>query len=212
MITSDHSSDEPPVQLPAIIEPTTPDALTPLPSAHLIPTLISNAGDQASWRYIDFFTSNIRNPNTRRAYARACGTFFAWADERGLTLGTIRPYDVSLYIESRQQTHSAPDVKQSLAAIRMLFDWLITGQILPHNPAAAVRGPKHVVKTGKTPVLDGKEWRKLLDAILTETVRGFRQRSRQGSNFAQSYCVIPDQDDAIRQRYILARHVNCSLR
>ena len=68
-------------------------------------------------------------------------------------------------------------MKQQLAAIRMLFDWLITGQILPHNPAAAVRGPKHVVKTGKTPVLDGKEWRKLLDAIPTETVRDLRDRA-----------------------------------
>ena len=63
-----------------------------------------------------------------------------------------------------QQTHSAPAVKQQLAAVRMLFDWLITGQVVPVNPAAAVRGPKHVVKTGKTPVLDGKEWRKLIDA------------------------------------------------
>jgi site-specific recombinase XerD len=143
----------------------------------MIPTLIADAGDQASWRYIDFFTSNIRNPNTRRAYARACGSFLAWAEERGRTLGTIRPYDVSLYIESRGQTHSAPDVKQQLAAIRMLFNWLITGQVLPHNPAAAVRGPKHVVKTGKTPVLDGKEWRKLLDAIPTETVRDLRDRA-----------------------------------
>src|ERR1043165_6890745 len=57
------------------------------------------------------------------------------------------------------------DVKQQLAAARMLFDWLITGQVVPVNPAAAVRGPKHVVKTGKTPVLEGKEWRKLIDAI-----------------------------------------------
>jgi site-specific recombinase XerC len=54
-------------------------------------------------------------------------------------------------------------VKQQLAAVRMLLlDWLITGQVLPTNPAAAVRGPKHVVKTGKTPVLEGAEWRKLL--------------------------------------------------
>ena len=59
----------------------------------------------------------------------------------------------------------------------MLFDWLITGQILPHNPAAAVRGPKHVVKTGKTTVLDGKEWRKLLDAIPADTVRNLRDRA-----------------------------------
>jgi site-specific recombinase XerD len=95
-----------------------------------------------------------------------------------LSLGTIRPYDVSTYIESRAQTRSAPDVKQQqLAAVRMLFDWLITGQILPHNPAAAVRGPKHVVKTGKTPVLSGEEWRKLLDAIPVDTVRDLRDRA-----------------------------------
>jgi hypothetical protein len=56
-------------------------------------------------------------------------------------------------------------VKQQLAAVRMLFDWLITGQIMPVNPASAIRGPKHVVKTGKTPVLEGQEWRKLIDAI-----------------------------------------------
>jgi site-specific recombinase XerD len=143
-----------------------------------VPTLIAAAARRACWRYVDFFTANIRNPNTRRAYARACGTFLAWCDERGRALGTIRPYDVSLYIESRQQTHSAPDVKQQLAAIRMLFDWLITGQVLPHNPAAAVRSPKHVVKTGKTPVLEGKVWRKLLDAMPTETVRDLRDRAR----------------------------------
>jgi site-specific recombinase XerD len=175
---SDPPDDEPPTDhLPAIIPPAERGMLTPLPAAHLIPNLISAAGDDASWRYIDFFTSNIRNPNTRRAYARACHQFFAWAEERGLSLGTIRPYDISLYIESRQQTHSAPDVKQQLAAIRMLFNWLITGQIVPHNPAAAVRGPKHVVKTGKTPVLDGKEWRKLLDAIPTGTIRDLRDRA-----------------------------------
>jgi site-specific recombinase XerC len=68
-------------------------------------------------------------------------------------------------------------IKQQLAAVRMLFDWLITGQVVPVNPASAVRGPKHVVKTGKTPVLDGKERRKLIDAIPTETVRDLRDRA-----------------------------------
>jgi site-specific recombinase XerD len=155
-----------PDQLSASIPPAT-DALT----------ITTDAGDHAAWRYIDFFTANIRNPNTRRAYARACSRFFAWCETRGRTLGTIRPIDVSAYIEVRQQTHSAPDVKQQLAAVRMLFDWLIIGQVLPHNPAAAVRGPKQVVKTGKTPVLDGKEWRKLIDAIPTGTVRDLRDRA-----------------------------------
>jgi site-specific recombinase XerD len=164
-------------QLPALVSPTAVAFTTPLPDGNLIPSLIADAGDQAAWRYVDFFTSNIRNPNTRRAYARACRTFFAWCDERGLSLPAIRPYDVSSYIETRQQTHSAPDVKQQLAAVRMLFDWLITGQVVPVNPASAVRGPKHVVKTGKTPVLDGKEWRRLIDAIPTETVRDLRDRA-----------------------------------
>jgi site-specific recombinase XerC len=76
-----------------------------------------------------------------------------------------------------QENHGAPGVKQQLAAVRMLFDWLITGQVLPMNPAAAVRGPKHVVKTGKTPVLDADEWRKLIDSIPTETVRDLRDRA-----------------------------------
>jgi site-specific recombinase XerD len=160
--------------LPAIIQP---NALTPLPDGHLIPVLIADTGEAAAWRYVDFFTSNIRNANTRRAYARACDRFFAWCEERGLSLLTIRPYDVSFYIETLQQTHSAPAVKQQLAAVRMLFNWLITGQVVPNNPAVAVRGPKHVVKTGVTPVLDAQEWRKLLDAIPTETVRDLRDRA-----------------------------------
>ena len=62
-------------------------------------------------------------------------------------------------IEQLQTKVSPPSVKQQLAAIRMLFDWLVTGQVVPTNPSAAVRGPKHVMKTGKTPVLEGAEWR-----------------------------------------------------
>jgi site-specific recombinase XerD len=142
-----------------------------------VPTLIAAAGDAAGWRYVEFFTANIRNPNTRRAYARACARFFAWCEDRGLTLTTIRPHDVATYIEERQATHSAPDVKQQLAAVRMMFDWLIVGQVAPSNPASAVRGPKHVVKTGKTPVLDGKEWRRLIDTIPADTVRNLRDRA-----------------------------------
>jgi site-specific recombinase XerD len=161
-------------QLPAIIPP---DALAPLDATHVVPALIADAGDAAGWRYVEFFTANIRNPNTRRAYARACGRFFAWCDGRGLTLTTIRPFDVATYIETLQHTHSAPGVKQQLAAVRMLFDWLITGQVAPSNPATAVRGPTHVVKTGTTPVLEGKEWRRLIDAIPTDTARDLRDRA-----------------------------------
>jgi len=146
-------------------------------ATQVVPALIADAGEQAGWRYVEFFTANIRNPHTRRAYARACSRFLAWCEGRGLTLTTIRPFDVAAWVEGLQEHHSAPGVKQQLAAVRMLFDWLITGQVMPTNPASAVRGPKHVVKTGKTPVLEGAEWRKLLDAIPTGTVRDLRDRA-----------------------------------
>jgi len=144
---------------------------------YIVPALIADAGAQAGWRYVEFFTANINNPHTRRAYARACVRFFAWCDRRGLTLTAIRPFDVAAWVNVLQETHGAPGVKQQLAAVRMLFNWLITGQVVPFNPASAVRGPKHVVKTGKTPVLDGAEWRKLIDSIPTETVRELRDRA-----------------------------------
>jgi site-specific recombinase XerD len=131
-----------------------------------VPAVIAAAGEQASWRYLEFFTANIRNSHTRRAHGRACARFFAWCAPRRLDITDIRPFDVAAYIERLQGEAAAPSVKQELAAIRMLFDWLVLGQVVPMNPAAAVRGPTHVVKTGKTPVLDGGEWRRLLEAIL----------------------------------------------
>jgi hypothetical protein len=42
----------------------------------VVPALIADLGDDAGWRYVEFFTANIRNPHTRRAYARACSRFF----------------------------------------------------------------------------------------------------------------------------------------
>src|SRR5580692_9004354 len=134
MTESDPLDPHPTDQLPAIISPGVPASPIDAYAATLVPALIAAAGAAAGWRYVEFFTANIRNPNTRRAYARACHRFFAWCEARGLTLTTIRPHDVATYIEERQATHSAPDVKQQLAAVRMMFDWLITGQIVPVNP------------------------------------------------------------------------------
>src|ERR1700732_5038140 len=115
----------PPDQPPAVIPPT---ALATPADTYLVPALIADLGDQAGWRYVEFFTANIRNPHTRRAYARACARFFAWCEDRGLTPAAIRPHDVATYIEQLQNEVSAPSVKQQLAAIRMLFNWLVTDQ------------------------------------------------------------------------------------
>jgi integrase/recombinase XerD len=78
-------------------------------------------------------------------------------------------------------TVSKPTVKQHLAAIRRLFDYLTTGGILDVNPASAVRGPKYVVRRGKTPVLSAEEARKLLDSIESNTLIGRRDRALIGT-------------------------------
>jgi integrase/recombinase XerD len=134
--------------------------------------LVARAGERAAWCFLEFFTANIRNKNIRAAYAQACGRFFDWCDERGFQVEQIQPVLVASYIESLQNFLSAPSVKQDLAAIRMLFDWLILGQVIPMNAAAAVRGPKHVVNKGKTPVLKSDEARQLLDSIRHGNHRG----------------------------------------
>jgi site-specific recombinase XerD len=167
-------------QLPAITKQITPAALTTqAPTGTcIVPVLITDGGgEQAAWRYVEFFTANINNDHTRRAYARACSRFFAWCENRGLSLIAIRPFDVAVWVKELQEKHGASGVKQQLAAVRMLFDWLVIGQVVPMNPAAAVRGPKHVVRTGKTPVLEAAEWRSLLDSIPVVTLRDMRDRA-----------------------------------
>jgi integrase/recombinase XerD len=142
-----------------------------------LPAVITAAGDRASYRFLEFFTANIRNPNTRAAYARAVTDFCQWCEQRGLTLAGLHPVIVASYVESLGAKYSKPSVKQHLAAIRMLFDYLVTGGVLPMNPAGSVRGPKYVTKRGKTPVLTAEEARQLLDSIETTTVTGLRDRA-----------------------------------
>jgi site-specific recombinase XerD len=145
-----------------------------------LPNLILRAGDHAVQRFIEFFAATIRNRNTRQAYAQAIGQFFHWCEERHLNLNTINPVAIAAYIENLSAKRSAPTVKQHLAAIRMLFDWLVTGHIVPINPAWSVRGPRHVVKKGKTPVLTAAEARQLLDSIDISTLIGLRDRALIG--------------------------------
>ncbi|MEZ5935921.1 MAG: tyrosine-type recombinase/integrase [Alphaproteobacteria bacterium] len=156
------------------------DAGAPSPARLMAPPLIAAAGERAERRFFEFFTANIRNPNTRRAYGRAVADFCAWCDDHGVALQQIEPILVATYVESIMRRLSPPSVKLHLAAIRMLFDWLVTGQIVAMNPAAAVRGPKHVVKRGKTPVLEAEDARALLDSLPLDSVAGLRDRALIG--------------------------------
>lgn len=153
-----------------------------LPSpAFALPALVAAADDRAQLRFLEFFAANIRNPHTRRAYARATGEFLGWCAARGVTsITAVQPLHVAAWVEALGREVSAPTVKQSLAGVRHLFDWLVTGQVVPVNPAASVRGPAHSVRRGKTPVLAPDEARRLLDSIDVTTPAGLRDRALIG--------------------------------
>ena len=142
-----------------------------------VPALFADAGERAAFSVIEFFTAQIRNPNTRSAYGVAVRDFSAWCEGRGLALRQLRSPHVAIYIEELVARYEPPTVKQRLAAIRSLFNWMIVRQVMEINPAAAVRGPTHVVTKGRTPVADAEEAKRLLEKINVTTLIGLRDRA-----------------------------------
>lgn len=163
-------------------------ALVELQKLHpSVPLALALEGENAQRRFLEFFAVTIRNPNTRAAYLRATTEFFDWCEKRGVTeLARVEPMLVAAFIEEQTRRKSAPSVKQQLAALRKLFDWLVIGQILPGNPATSVRGPTHHVSVGKTPVMEKEEARRLLETIPiykedgTPDLLGLRDRALLG--------------------------------
>ena len=148
-------------------------------AAGVTPALFTDTRRSAR-RFWEFFGANIRNANTRRAYVTAAFRFSDWCEAQGLALAAVEPLHVARYIEQLGRAYAPATVKQNLAALRPLFDWLVVGQVLPSNPAAAVRGPRHIVKRGKTPVLTAAEARGLLESIDSTTIIGLRDRALLG--------------------------------
>jgi integrase/recombinase XerD len=134
-----------------------------LPSEFPVPAIIADAGGKASEHFLEFFAATIRNKNTRAAYVQAAAQFFRWCEDYQLQLSTIRPLHVSAYIESKALT--APSIKQHLAALRGLFNWLVVKQVVPENPAMFVKGPRFSRQTGITPIMEAEQMRQLLDSI-----------------------------------------------
>jgi site-specific recombinase XerD len=142
-------------------------ALTITPSLGLLPAPLFAPTPKAAQRFIEFFTAQIENDHTRKAYLNATRRFAAWCQAHELgELIQVQPFHVAAFVKDLRGEFTPPTVKQHLAALRMLFDWLVTGHILDVNPAHAVRGPKYVVKKGKTPMLTADEARALLDSII----------------------------------------------
>jgi site-specific recombinase XerD len=147
-----------------------------------MPALIVRAGANAQKRFLEFFAAQIRNRNTREAYLRAVRDFLDWAETEAQIddLLDIEPVHVAAWVELKTRTYEAQSVKQQLAALRHLFDWLVTGHVLHTNPASFVRGPKFSYTKDKTPILTPNEARKLIRSIPTDTVVGLRDRALIG--------------------------------
>lgn len=172
-------------------------ALILAPTDDLLPAPLFAPTPKAAQRFVEFFTAQINNDHTRRSYLNVTRRFAAWCDDHGLhDLAQVQPFHVAAFVKELQGGFAPPTVKQHLAALRMLFDWLVTGHVMETNPAHAVRGPKYVVKKGKTPVLAADEARALLDAIDTSTLTGLRDRALIGVmvySFARVNAVISMQ-------------------
>jgi site-specific recombinase XerD len=146
-----------------------------------IPSIVAASGDQAAQRFTGFFSAALLNANTRMAYHRATGNFFGWLARRGIArLADIEPAHIVSYVDALHESMAIATVKQNLAALRKLFDWLVEGQIVAANPVAAVRRPKHVVKQGKTQVLSIDQARAMIASIDISTVIGLRDRALIG--------------------------------
>jgi integrase/recombinase XerD len=160
----DSMDDEPLTKSQELVTVTTRAVEATKWTAIVLPTILTSAGDVT--RFAEYFTVTIQNPHTRRAYFRNAVNFLKWCEERNVhDLRAIKPMMVAAYIEHLKPTHAKPSVKQHLATVRMLFDWLVTGHVVDLNPAHAVRGPKYVVSKGLTPVLDAEETKRLLESI-----------------------------------------------
>lgn len=154
------------------------------------PAIVRAAGNNARFAYEEFFSAEIENDHTRRAYRKAVHRFLAHCERLGLELQQVSPAIVGEYVrrlttEPRRakgglttpRPVSKPTKKLHLAGIRNFFDRLVQRHAVALNPALSVRGPRHSVTEGKTPALTVKQARQLLASIDTRDPVGLRDRA-----------------------------------
>jgi site-specific recombinase XerD len=147
-------------------------------SSSVIPPIINDHSETAARYFLEFFAAQIRNSHTRAAYMRAAWKLCDWLKENKINeLCQVKPVHIALWVETRMKTAASQTIKQELAGIRQLFNWLVIKQAIPSNPADAVRGPRYSTKKGKTPVLSVEETRMLIQSIPTTTIGGLRDRA-----------------------------------
>ena len=176
-----------------------------------LPSLVADAGELAATASFEFFTARIANANTREAYGRAVARFCAWASAGNVPLLGLSSVHVANYLDTLGQGGmSVPSVKLHLAGLRHWLDWLTRRGVLPFNPAAAVRGPRHSQNEGKTPVLERAEVKALfasLDTELEEIRKAEEEEAAEAppASAAQAARRQRDQERRNAQRLIALR-------
>ena len=101
------------------------------PAPELLPAPLFAPTPKAARRVVEFFTAQINNDHTRKAYLNATRRFAEWCDAHSLDqLADVQAFHVAAFVKDLQGKFTPPTVKQHLAALRMLFDWLVTGHII----------------------------------------------------------------------------------
>lgn len=158
-----------------------PVAIHTYGASMMLPALVAEAGERASRSTFDFFAASVENDHTREAYARAVHRFCQACTAGQLTLAGVAPPHVAAYLKVLDAAgKSKATVKLHLAAIRNWMRWLTEHGVLDRNPASEVRGPKLVVREGKTPALSRDQARALLASLDGSDVMSLRDRAMIG--------------------------------
>ena len=112
------------------------EKVAPLPSfiTALLPSLITAAGEKASYKFVEFFVARMNSEDMRRTHAYAAYRFLDWCDERKFELDRIQLAAVAGYARQLEAEFSPASVEVHLAAIRTLFDWFVVEGVTSCNP------------------------------------------------------------------------------
>lgn len=170
-------SSSPPVNRDGEVVLLRPEAgrIDPSPDRADLPAIVARCGPAAAFTWDEFFSATIRNSNTRKAYRTAVNRFCGWCESRRIELTQVTPGLVGEYFDGH--AGSIPTKKLHLAAIRSLFDLLVTRHVVILNPALSVRGERYQVVEGKTPEFTVEQVRVLLRSTPTSDVVGLRDRA-----------------------------------
>ena len=157
----------------------TPDSPSEIDLQTAFPAILVRAGRSACFAADEFFSAQISNPHTRRAYARAVSEFLAWCEAQGLELRQVTPGTAGRFIE--QFPGEAANKNQALAGLRHFFDALVRRHAAVLNPFQSVRGVRNPFGDGKTPEVSVDQARQLLASIDTGHVFGLRDRAVLGT-------------------------------